>query len=251
MNDKPTNPYPYPVSRLLNLGDPRERKEWPVYTALGLTAVHMPDLIRMVLDDDLHEADSDSREVWAPLHAWRALGQLRAVAAIEPLLSLLRRIDEDDDDWVGEELPRVFSMIGPAAIPALTAYLADETHGLFARVAAVHSLEWVARRYTAARGESLAALSRQLERFEENDPTLNGFLISYLIDLKAVESAPLMERAFAAERIDLTVMGDWEDAQVGLGLKSKRAYPRPRLHPPDWLFPSDESRKPRKKQRKK
>jgi hypothetical protein len=55
--------YPYPVSRLLNLGDPRERREWPVYTALGLTHEHVPDLIRMMLDDDLNEADSESREV--------------------------------------------------------------------------------------------------------------------------------------------------------------------------------------------
>jgi hypothetical protein len=32
-----------------------------------------------------------------------------------------------------------------------------------------------------------------------------------------VEAAPLIERAFAAKRIDLSVMGDWEDAQVELG----------------------------------
>jgi hypothetical protein len=61
--------YPYPVNRLLNLGDPRERREWPVYTALGLTNEHVPDLIRMVLDDELNEADAEGREVWAPLHA--------------------------------------------------------------------------------------------------------------------------------------------------------------------------------------
>jgi hypothetical protein len=30
------------VNRLLNLGDPRERREWPVYTALGLTGEHVP-----------------------------------------------------------------------------------------------------------------------------------------------------------------------------------------------------------------
>lgn len=225
MTDKPTNQYPYPVSRLLNLGDPRERHEWPVYTALGLTNEHVPDLIRMMLDDDLNNADGESREVWAPLHAWRALGQLRAVDAIEPLLSLLRRIDEQDDDWVGEELPRVFSMIGAPAIPALSAYLADAAHGLYARIAAAHSLEWIARRYTSAREQSFAAISVQLERYTEHDPTLNAFLISYLLDLEAVEVAPLIERAFASDQVDLAVAGDWEDAQIELGLKTERAYP--------------------------
>ena len=59
--------------------------QWPDYPALGLRMEHVPDLIRMTLDDELHGADSDSREVWAPLHAWRALGQLRAESAIKPL----------------------------------------------------------------------------------------------------------------------------------------------------------------------
>ena len=81
----------------------------------GLTAGQIPELIQMARDEELHRADSDSLEVWAPIHAWRALGQLRAEAAIVPLLRLLERIDEEDDDWVVEELPVVFGMIGPTA----------------------------------------------------------------------------------------------------------------------------------------
>jgi HEAT repeat protein len=226
VTDQPINTYPYPVSRLLNLGDPRERREWPVYVALGLKAEHVPDLIRMITDEDLHNTLSDAREVWAPLHAWRALGQLRAEAAIEPLLSLLWRIDDEGDDWVGEELPRVFSMIGGAAIPALSTYLADDTHGEYARVAAAYSLEWIARRYAAERDRSVSALSAQLQRFHNNPPTVNAFLISYLVDLEAIEAAPLMEQAFAANQVDLVVRGDWEEIQIDLGLKTKRDTPR-------------------------
>lgn len=248
MIDVASIPYSHPVSRLLNLGDPRDRREWPVYTALGLTREHVPDLIRMMLDVDLNEADSGSREVWAPLHAWRALGQLRAVEAIEPLLSLLPHIDDHDDDWIGEELPRVFSMIGTPAIPALTAYLADATQGLFARIAAAHSLEWIGRRYAAAHDQSLATLSAQLERFAENDPALNAFLISYLIDLKAVEAAPLIGRAFASDQVDLSVMGDWEDAQIGLGLKTERE--RPRQKDKRWWPDIPGLTSPKKKKRK-
>jgi hypothetical protein len=49
----------------------------------------VPELIRMALDEDLHWADTESAEVWAPLHAWRTLAQLRAEAAVEPLIGLL------------------------------------------------------------------------------------------------------------------------------------------------------------------
>jgi len=222
--------YPFPVSELLKQGDSPGEPTWPDYRSLGLGPEHIPDLIRMATDEALHDADCESLEVWAPTHAWRALGQLRAEAAVEPLLGLLRRIEENDDDWVLDELPRVYGMIGPAAIPALAAYLADASHELFARIATADSLKSIGQNHPEARSQCIAGLTGQLERFEENDPSLNAHLISELIDLKAVESAPTMERAFAADCVDPTVAGDWEDVQIELGLKTARETPRPRFH---------------------
>ncbi|HJW82967.1 MAG TPA: hypothetical protein VJ754_01565, partial [Anaerolineae bacterium] len=141
MTEQSAHDYPPPVNRLLTYGDCRDRPGWPNYLKLGLGPEHTSDLIRMATDDNLHQAMSDSREVWAPIHAWRALGQLHAAAAIAPLLGLLHRIDDDNDDWVGEDLPRALALIGPAAIAPLAAYLADEQHGLYARVAASRALQ--------------------------------------------------------------------------------------------------------------
>ena len=120
-----TTHYPPPVDQLLTLGDARNMTRWPDYVAIGLGPEHIPDLIRMATDEDLNTADSESLEVWAPLHAWRALGQLRAESAVEPLLDLLHRVDDNHDDWVGREIPQVMGMIGPAAIPALAACVSD------------------------------------------------------------------------------------------------------------------------------
>ena len=93
----------------------------------------------MATDDELNWADSDSLEVWVSVHAWRALGQLKAEEAIEPLIMNLFRMG--DSDWVGEELPKVYGMIGPKAIPPLAKYLADDSHDVFPRNYAAHSLE--------------------------------------------------------------------------------------------------------------
>ena len=60
--------------------------------------------------------------------------------------------------------------------------------------------------------------------------TLNAFLMSYLVDLKAVEAAPVMEKAFAADRVDISVQGDWEDVQIRLGLLDERLTPAPDYH---------------------
>ena len=101
-----TESYAPPVDKLLTYGDGREigenPKDWPQYLELGIGPEHISDLIRMATDEELRWAESDTLEVWAPIHAWRTLGALHAEEASEPLLSLLKEIDENDDDWVGE-----------------------------------------------------------------------------------------------------------------------------------------------------
>ena len=211
------NSYSPPVDLLLAYGDCRSFREWPNYLELGFGREHIPELIRMATDDELNWADSDSSEVWAPVHAWRTLGQLRAEASIDPLLRLFD--EQEDSDWVGEEMPKVFAMIGPAAVPALTAYLADSGHGMWSRVTAAVSLEKIASAHPSVAEECVTVITRQLERFLENDATLNAFLISSLMDLKATASAPTMERAFDAGCVDETVVGDWYDVQVEMGLR--------------------------------
>jgi hypothetical protein len=197
------------------------------YRALGLGPEHVPDLIRMALDEELYWSDVENDAMWAPIHAWRALAQLRAGEAAQPLTRLFCRIDEYDDDWVDEELPRVFGHIGPASIPVLAEYLADDAHGLWARVAAAHGLSEIGKRHPEARSAVVDALTETLERFAKLDPTLNAFLISFLVDLDAVEAVSLIERAFEAEKVDYGLMGDWEDVQVRLGLLDERETPPP------------------------
>jgi hypothetical protein len=220
---------------LLSLGDVRGTREWSDYLALGLTAEHVPELVRMALDEELHWAAAESAEVWAPLHAWRALGQLRAAAAVEALLKLFDRIDVDNDDWVGEELPDVFGLIGPATLPALRDFLADAGHGLWARAAASASLVKIAQHAPAYRDPVVAVVTEQLRHYAEQDRTLNAFLVEALaVELKALESAAVIEQAYARKRVDLSVLGDWEEAQIYMGLLDKRLSPAPHFLMAEW-----------------
>ena len=222
-----------PLDTFLTLGEPRFGRKWTDYSTYGVTREHIADLIRMATDPAL-QAGCDSKEIWAPVHAWRALGQVQAAEAIEPLLDLLEQAAKNDDDWALNDLPTVLAMIGAPAIPSLTVFLADNKHDRWPRMAAVDALQDMTERHPETRTECTAFLIRQLERVAENPQELNGNLIAHLIDLGAVEAAPAMERAYAAGLVDETICGDWEHAQYELGLTDE---------PPadDELPPSTES----------
>jgi len=236
--------YQPPMERLLTYGESNRitPDEWPDYRELGMGPEQIPELIQMATDEELNLAAAESTEVWAPLHAWRALGQLRAVEAVEPLLELFDQLE--DDDWVHEELPVVFGLIGPTALPALAAYLADLSHTDSSRISAIRSIEEIGKRWPDARAEALAMLEERLERFEENESDVNAFLVEALVELGAKEAAPLIERAFAEGYVDPMVMGDWEDVQVELGLKSaEEVAPKQRSEWRESLLPSPPAEK--------
>lgn len=221
----PEDTYLPPVKQLLELGEPPygQRRD---YLALGLSQADVPALVRMATDELLHDGPPKSPVVYAPVHAWRALVQLRATEAVVPLVGLFRRTDDAMDDWVSENLPKDLAEFGAVALEPLTAHLADATHGDWSRVAAARAMGLVAKHEPESRTDCIARLSAQLERFAEQSETLNAYLISPLWELKAVEALPVMERAFASGRVDESVNGDIEDVQIEFGLKTQREHPR-------------------------
>jgi hypothetical protein len=229
--------YDLPVAKLLSLGAPPEFSPRLDYLALGLTEEHVPELIRILQDEDLNQADSESDEVWAPLHALRALGALHAVAAVDPLVAMLPRVDDYGEAWILDEFPHIFKQIGAAAIPALVNFLADEQRGMWARAAAADSLAAIGQDYPERRGTCVAALTAALQHFQTQPEELNGTIINALVDLNAVEAASVMEAAYRANRVDISIVGDWEDAQIELGLLDERITPKP---PYTWLREAEE-----------
>ena len=219
--------YQLPVSRLLTLGDPFGLQGETNFAALGLSQRDIPEIMRLATDARLLDNDTATADVWGPIHAWRALGQLHAAEAVEPLLGLLHRIDDNDDDWVSEELLDVIPQIGAQCVPAVAAYLADPTHGPFARMTAAEILRKTAERYPDKRAECVAILSKQLESFATTNNDVNAMVIWQLVDLKATEAVPVMEQAFAADAVSKEMVGDWEEVQIALGLKQERDTPQP------------------------
>ena len=200
-------------------------ENWPDYrTEFGLGPEHVDALIRLACDPALHGADPGSDAIWAPVHAWRALGQLRAAEAVAPLLDLLLTMEEDEA--VDLEIPFVLGMIGPPALPILADFVADRSAPTMPVVTAMTALEKIATGHPKSRGRCVDILRGILER-RPAQPSVNGFAIASLLDLHAVEAIDSIRDAYQTDGVDISIPGDEEDAEIALGLRLHRTTPRP------------------------
>jgi len=261
--------YSPPLDQLKKLGEPsnvprRPKGDWGYVERLGLSAEHVPGLMRIGRQWLDWEWENDGvfpeePELWAPIHAWRALGELRAVEAVGAFLELMTGLDETDDDWYMEEFPQMFALMGPGAEDALERYVVDSSHRDYPRSVAGSSLTRLAELWPECRAKAVAGVARALADYEKNDTSLNAFFVGHLLQLKAVEQAELIERAFAAGRVDDEVCGYWGDIREelgveGLGLAPDRP-PQPRradyfrLDPPDHVDKQERIRQRKRRQK--
>jgi hypothetical protein len=223
-----------PVLALVSLGEKSARvSQWPNYLELGITSEHIPELLRILAEIKEFWPDVDvgnAPESYAPIHAWRALGQLKAEQAIPTLMRLIVWNEEENADWIMEDVPEVMGMIGPAGILSLRDYLLNPNKLEWASVTMAHCLAEIGQRHPEQRDACVEVLQAALEQYTTNDETINAFLISNLVDLKALEAAPLVEQAYQADVVDLSVLGDYEDFQIAVGLLKERLTPPPRSY---------------------
>jgi len=232
------------VGVLFELGEGRrDGTDWPDYTQYGFNAQDVEDLLALVADASLHTAPGGSNDVWAPLHAWRALGQLGDPRAIEPIIAMFDTLCEDD--WALDELPVVLAMLGPEAIGPLTDFLNNRTHAKFARGMAVSALDEIAQHDPASRDSVVRIITDYLEYPDPDTSGLNGWAVSSLITLEARESIETLRRLYQGGNVDLFACGDIEDVEIELGLRERRSTP-----PPDFRralgLPMQQAAKPKK-----
>lgn len=216
--------YPPPLDRLLTLGEP-DVDDWLDYAAFGIGPELVPELIRMTTDDALYDAGQETPEGWAYVHAWRALVQLHATEAVAPLMSLFAR--RRQDGWVSEELPDALGRMGPAALPAMSAFLQDPKQLPMDRGLVVGAVGSLVKHCPVARAAAIETLAGQLAHFADQDSELNAFLVGELVNLKALESLPVIEAAFSAHAVPRWIAGDLNDVRRQLGLEPATPPPPP------------------------
>lgn len=227
--------YSAPVAHLRTLGDPghytKKVEEWENYTRYGIGPEHIPELIRMVLDEELMWADGASPDVYAAAHAARALGRLGAAEAAGPLLGLLRHLDPDQDytgvtEWIYEELPGIYAAIADAGtMELLDRYLDDKEGNPERWLGCAKFLGEIGLQRPELSGRCIEMFITRLQQGARQDRIVNGEMVCGLLDLKVREAMPLIREAFANGWVD-TQMVRLESAEYELGFREKPPYPR-------------------------
>src|SRR3990167_1921665 len=215
---------PSNAQKLQKIGRPSSGHKWPDYVQeYGLDASDIPDLITYITDKTFLDSRPSSRKFWAPLHAWRALGQMQAEAALAPLLQQMPELLEDD--YAVAEIPVVLGMLGPAAIePAYTLLCAaDEDETL--RIMGLDTLTEVAKRHPQEKARVLALYDRYLDSPDPAATGLNSLLVLQLAELGALDFWPRVVPLFEQGWVDETLL-DLEDAEIEFGLREERDSPR-------------------------
>jgi hypothetical protein len=228
-------PYQDPVAQLLALDvTTQAEEEWIDYaTNFGLSTADLPELTRLSWDEEPPNCDSGE---WVT-HSLRAIVQLDPAAGIDLYLKQLEQFPQDD--FLHEEMNGIGRQVGEIGIEPLVKCLKDGAQDAWVRSTAARGLEEIARSHPEFRANCVQALTEQLQRYcEQDDDILNSALVDNLINLKAVEAAPLIEEVFIAREIDEWLTGSWAAVQVELGLKQESDFSPAELQatPPEHIL---------------
>jgi len=201
------------------------RDDWHDYLQHGFEQCDVDDLIQLATDANLNQTQDDT--VWVPVHAWRALAQLKSTKAIIPLITLFDSADKNEDDWMMNDLPEVMGMIGTDALLPLFAFILDNTHQQSAYLVAASALNQIHKNQPDCRDELLVFYQQYLEQPHHQQKALNGFIVINLLDIKAVELIDEIRQIFTNKCVDLMCAGDLEEVEIKLGVRTQRTTPKP------------------------
>jgi SEC-C motif len=136
------------------------------------------------------------------------------------------------------------AVVTPPAAPGNATSPPHEPPPLLGSVTALPAAAEPASRHPECRAECVGILARTLERHADTDRSINGFAVSALIDLAAVEVIDAIREAFRRKSVDISIAGDEEDVEIALGLRDWRSTPAPfyQIVPTGWLAPPDADR---------
>ena len=206
--DRALKAYAKPLSNLLALGQ-SAIDEIDYVQRYGIGPQHREPLEQMLKDPVFQQVGPTDPEVFATMHAWRALGQIGDQRSLPVLFSVL--LDPDAGDWDYEELPEIIGRFAAAALPSTLkehrVRLADPDGNETLLWALQRILALIAKRDPESRGAVIDCLRAVVTDPQMHLITTRASAIASLSELRAVECLPCIEQAYADGMVDIGYVG--------------------------------------------
>lgn len=194
------------VTSIRELGEVFDVQPWLDYRAvLSADEYRESYLLSLLNDESFAHAPEGSPLPWVPLHAWRALGQMRSLALIDPVLRLA-----EDDAYIHaySDFEKLSAEIGEPAIDPLIAILTDQTRSVCSRTLSAVGLGAIGRSAAGAtRTRIIEALMDQI-RNHATDGWVNGAATGALIAMQEQAVGPEVLRMYKQGQIQGSVRKD-------------------------------------------
>lgn len=181
----------------------------------------------------------------AILHSLILLAHIDSDKGLDVVLEIMRQNSKFYDYHMGDIAPEVVRpalyVAGRNKVSVIEEYLNQPGLDSFMRSLAVEVLPMIIVNHPERRGEIIEVLRRilkgmveKLPRREACDGVFAGFLMSYLIDIKAKELVPEIKDVFATNCVDSTIAGHCDDVimdiESGNGVFATDKYTIPDAH---------------------
>lgn len=200
-------------------------RDWEDYLHHGFSDADIPALLELLSDKQLHNSP-DVNQLSVPFYAWRILGQLKSVEAIDPLIAFT--IEHQDNGFVSSEVAMALGMIGKPAMAQVAEMLLDDTEAEDQKKTAAETLAAIADEYPELREEVINHFRKYLQSPNPDYRSHNGLIVSHLIDIEAVELIDEIRALYEKDYAELSIAGDLEDVEIELGVRDERSTPRPK-----------------------
>lgn len=219
------------VDRLRALGECASTLEWVTdesyYKKSLVTSSDTPELIELAINVDYFLSE-DEDYYWLPVHAWRLLGRIGAVEAIQPLIGCFNT--HFDDEWCQDELPEVFSLIGKDALIPLSTFLTNKSQTDRGYYLAIESMTYIAMRDETQEKYVIDIFTNILDDTNEESAYLNTLIVMRLIEFNAEHKMQYIAKAVKRDMVETWFTGDIETIEINMGIRPE----------PITIYPTDD-----------
>ena len=169
--------------------------------------------------------EDDGLEFFAVVHAWHVLSQLEVAEAKKFFVDWFESYDFDNpDEWMISEFRTLIRPYRSDMLEYITSYIQDISHS-----------EWVRMEYIEVVKDMYEAKEishEQLNIFLDNtlsksdNPIVNAGAISVCMDHKLIEHHEQIKQCFKQKMVDIDHIGDLEDVEIEMGLRTERETER-------------------------